>query len=149
MVKTCTKCKMEKSTDEFPWKKRSEGKRAGICKVCQREYGVKHYNKNKEYYLDKNKRNNPIILERNKRFVQKYLEGNPCVDCGEADIEVLQFDHIEMVGSKSLRVSSYMGHSLETLKKEIEKCEVRCGNCHIRRTRKQMGWFRTLTIKED
>jgi hypothetical protein len=49
---------------------------------------------------------------------------------------------VEMVRGRGNRISNFLTYSLDRLKKEIAKCEVRCGNCHIRRTRKQMGWLR-------
>jgi hypothetical protein len=30
------------------------------------------------------------------------------------------------------------------LKAEIAKCQVRCANCHRRRTAAQFGWWRSL-----
>jgi hypothetical protein len=30
--------------------------------------------------------------------------------------------------------------SLEVLQAELERCEVRCVNCHIRRTAQRFGW---------
>lgn len=66
------------------------------------------------------------------------------MDCGETDVEVLEFDHVDMVGSRAYRVGHYMSSSLEKLKEEIARCEVRCANCHTRRTRRQMGFFREV-----
>ena len=33
--------------------------------------------------------------------------------------------------------------SLDTLKKEIDKCEIRCANCHRRKTAKQFNFYKT------
>jgi hypothetical protein len=74
-----------------------------------------------------------------------YLKTHPCVDCGESDIEVLEFDHRELIGNKASRVGSFL-QSRKRLIEEIAKCDVRCSNCHTRRTRRQMGWSR---IDED
>lgn len=73
--------------------------------------------------------------ERNKAFVATYLASHPCVDCDEADPVVLEFDHVR--GEKRMdvgRMASSVGVGLETLKAEIAKCDVRCANCHRRKT---------------
>ena len=141
-VKMCSKCKTEKEIGLFPWKSKAKGVRAAWCKECHKAYAKESYKKNTGYYIEKAKKNKPRAVAKNKQFVMDYLRLHPCVDCGETDIEVLEFDHIEMIGSSARRVSSFMSHSTETLMSEIEKCEVRCSNCHTRRTRKQTGWFR-------
>lgn len=52
-----------------------------------------------------------------------------CVDCGETDPQVLQFDHVR--GVKRRNVTPTM--SLNDLREEIAKCDMRCANCHMRR----------------
>jgi hypothetical protein len=56
-----------------------------------------------------------------------------CVDCGESNHIVLDFDHIR---DKKYNVSRMIhdGFSWAAIKKEIEKCEVVCANCHRIRT---------------
>lgn len=73
-------------------------------------------------------------------MVHEYLLGHPCTDCGEADPVVLDFDHV--VGDKIDSISDMVrrGFSWVAIAEEIEKCEVRCSNCHRRRTAIQMGW---------
>jgi hypothetical protein len=62
----------------------------------------------------------------------KYLTGKKCQDCPETDPIVLDFDHIR--GTKRQSISKMIGHvSWSTLLQEIDKCEIRCANCHRRR----------------
>lgn len=77
--------------------------------------------------------NNKLAIKRNKAFVRGYLEQHPCVDCGETDVRVLEFDHVR--GKKKECISNLMkrAYSLEIVKLEISKCEIRCANDHKRR----------------
>ena len=72
----------------------------------------------------------------------EYLSTKKCIDCGEKDPVVLEFDHINPE-NKFRDVSRMMsGHcSWESLLKEIEKCEIRCANCHRRKTYTQQNGF--------
>lgn len=66
-----------------------------------------------------------------------YLQNNSCVDCGENDIRCLEFDHVHPP-EKYKEVSVIVNkHTVDCLTKEIAKCDVRCRNCHKRRTDKQ------------
>ena len=50
--------------------------------------------------------------------------------------EALDFDHLP--GQLKIKdVSHMLGHSLESLMAEIDKCEVVCANCHRHRTRER------------
>ena len=67
-------------------------------------------------------------------FVSSYKEDSGCVDCGEKyPYFVLHFDHL---GDKEFNISRYRENrlSIEDIKKEIDKCEVVCANCHAIRT---------------
>lgn len=70
---------------------------------------------------------------RNMRYVREFLMRARCVDCGDPRLAVLEFDH---VGSKAGNVTELArrGLGLERLVDEISQCEIRCANCHRRRT---------------
>jgi hypothetical protein len=72
----------------------------------------------------------------------EYLSTKKCADCGENDPIVLDFDHRDP--SKKFKPISLMlsGHySWESVLKEIKKCEIRCANCHRRKTYLQFKCF--------
>jgi hypothetical protein len=76
-----------------------------------------------------------------REYIWNYLSKHVCIDCGESDPLVLEFDHI---GNKIMPVSEIAhNNSLVQVKNEILKCEVRCANCHRRKTAVQFGWFKT------
>jgi hypothetical protein len=77
---------------------------------------------------------------RNRANVDDYLASHPCIDCGEADILVLEFDHVR--GKKDGNIANFIGEgkSWQRILLEIAKCEVRCANCHRRRTVERFGW---------
>ena len=78
------------------------------------------------------------LKQRNKDFVLAYLQCHPCVDCGISDTDVLQFDHVR--GQKDACVSMLVQNhaAVQTIVKEIEKCDVRCANCHIKVTKQRL-----------
>lgn len=140
----CNKCNEQQSVDNFSWKNKSKGTRNTTCKKCFREYAKEHYQSNLKMYKDKASRNRKSYRSRGKLFIIEYLRSNPCVDCGEDDINVLEFDHKEPLNNhKSPRLTSLVAQSLDRIKQEISKCDVRCANCHTRKTRQHNGTLRT------
>ncbi len=139
-MKICSKCAEEKSVEDFAWKSKTKGTRQSTCKECAKRYSQQHYLDNTEKYKAKAGNSTPAIRARNKAWLKNYLLNHPC-ECGESDIEVLQFDHnIPLDSFKARRVTTYLGGSIEALEREVATCTVRCANCHYRITRKQMGW---------
>lgn len=106
-------------------------------KKKQAKYKRAHYERNKEEYKKKSAESTRRYRKRNRKFVADYLSEHPCVDCEEDDPVVLDFDHVR--GKKDRDVSTLVnrGCSIERIQKEIAKCEVRCANCHRRRTHRQ------------
>lgn len=101
----------------------------------------KHYQSHKQYYIDKARRLDEKYRAIKREFIVEYLKNHPCVDCGEADIVVLDFDHVK---DKVLDISHMMQQkwSLKKIQIEIIKCEVRCANCHRRKTAKDRGYYK-------
>ncbi len=74
------------------------------------------------------------------RRLWDYLADNPCADCGLGDPRVLEFDHRERGGKvQSVTWMAHRGLAWERIQVEIAKCDVRCANCHRRRTAQQFS----------
>ena len=67
----------------------------------------------------------------------KIKEDFGCFDCGINNHIILDFDHIR---DKKYNISRMIhdGFSWKSIKKEIEKCEVVCANCHRIRTHNRL-----------
>lgn len=138
-MKRCSKCTEEKDESEFAIKRK--GKLQSHCKPCGREMTRNHYHNNKEYYFSRNKKRKLKARE----FILSFLKENPCVVCGEADIVVLEFDHLDpKLKSANIAVLINSAYGLPSIKKEIAKCQVLCANCHKRKTAKDYGWHKAL-----
>lgn len=112
-------------------------------KEDQAKAARKHYELNKEKIKNRTKLNNAEVLERNKNFVWDYLKTHECVDCGEKDPIVLEFDHKDTLTKKfSICDGVRRKMSLSSLLEEINKCEVRCANCHRRKTATQFNYYK-------
>lgn len=99
----------------------------------QRIASRKHYLANKQSYLERNKRYRKTIQDSIKDLKEK----SPCVDCkAKYPYYVMDFDHLDdkQFGINFLSATGRIG----LLKKEIEKCELVCANCHRIRTHERL-----------
>jgi len=92
--------------------------------------------------IAKVKVNSTNARNRLRAHIRNHLLKNPCVDCGEANTVVLEFDHVGEKGTKEFNISDAVrrGLSLKKVEEEIAKCEVRCANCHRKKTYERGGW---------
>jgi len=139
-AKKCGSCGLVKPLSMFPFKNKELGKRGSTCLACMAAYGRQHYARNRAKYLEKAHRSRRRARTKNDERILAYLMDHPCVDCGETDPLVLDFDHREP-STKSNEVSRIVYHRRwRIVLEEIEKCDVRCANCHRRKTARQFGW---------
>lgn len=76
-----------------------------------------------------------IAVARNKKYVWDIKIISKCIDCKKKYHPcVMDFDHISNNKTKGVGRLVQTGSKLELLKKEIEKCELVCVNCHRFRT---------------
>lgn len=138
-MKKCTRCGVEKSVSEFGVQSRRPDGLNPWCKVCKREHDNSTYKSSptRKQYITANRER---ARRSNVETIYNYLKTHPCVDCGESDPVVLDFDHIDRT-TKRKAVGSLTDLSLRAIMEEIGKCEVRCANCHRRRTAIQFGWY--------
>lgn len=136
----CNKCGQLKPISHFYWKIKAKKLRHKVCKDCKKEYRDLHYKNNKQYYKDNARKYTIKKRVEHRQALGEYLKTHPCVDCGEEDPTVLTFDHVR--GKKKYNISDMIqtSYSWDTILKEIKKCDVRCHNCHMRRTAKRAGW---------
>ena len=107
----------------------------------QRVSARRHYQKHKDRIKQRAILHRAKSKKRNARFVRDYLLRHPCIDCGETDPIVLHFDHVRGKKEGNISKGVHTAWSLEKLALEIEKCEVRCANCHLRKTAKEFDWY--------
>lgn len=138
--KICKKCEIRKDISEFH--KMRNGHKTK-CKDCCSEI-ARNYNRDRVVTL--NEQRTMAIREPNRLFISLYLKQRSCVDCGEDNWLVLEFDHIK--GDKYRNVSELMNsHSVEKVVEEVLKCEVVCGNCHKLRTMNRIGSWRLQYVE--
>lgn len=87
------------------------------------------------YHANKDKRRETIkeYQERTKQVLRELKDMKPCTDCAIPYAwYIMQWDHTST--DKLFNISSGRRKGINTVLKEIQKCELVCANCHAERT---------------
>lgn len=106
-MKHCNTCEQDKPKSDFSLQKSNSDHLDSRCKVCGSEQGRR-------------------ARQANRLVRTEYKQGGPCVDCGETNPLLFQFDHVR--GEKEGSVSAMW--STKRIIEEIPKTDIRCVNCH-------------------
>ena len=133
-MKRCSRCGHEKEPEEFGFRSKGSTRLRSWCRKCKAAYDKKKYHEagsKTRAAIEKRTREHRVKI---RQIITSHLKSHPCVDCGEDDYVVLDFDHVR--GEKDFEIGKARAKTvgIERLLKEIAKCDVRCANCHRRKT---------------
>ncbi len=135
-TKKCCRCKQILPLTEFGGIKKIND----YCKPCKRTIEKAYADANRVKRRIQNNQSAARRYEKNCRLRDEFYVGKSCIDCGESDPVVFEFDHVDPT-TKKYQIGDMLGsHTWTTILTEIEKCVIRCANCHRRRTAGQRGW---------
>lgn len=134
-MKKCSRCKEEKSFDNFNRNKQSKDGFDYYCRPC----AIERWNEWKEktgYKRKKPKketRKKWMSTQRKKRRDFSNSFKTKCFSCGEKDPAVLDWHHLDPL-EKTAGVAQLISRcrSKKAIKAEIDKCVCVCSNCHRR-----------------
>lgn len=132
--KECPKCGIKKTIDYFTKSKSRKDGFGSFCLECGRKYGRLHYKNNKAEYIKRISSNKERVRDLYITLKKSYV----CSKCGDNRWYVLDFHHEGNKESDIAHMASE-GYSIDSIKKEIEKCIVLCSNCHRELHYKQNG----------
>lgn len=126
----CRACGELKPWTEFPRRGRDSDRLQTWCKTCFARYKAERHQRNHTREMLRISANTARTRADSRSRIRAYLLEHGCVDCGERDVVVLEFDHVR--GQKRMEVSKMVadGYPWAAIDAEIAKCEVRCANCH-------------------
>ena len=99
-------------------------------KEDQASASKRHYEANKDKVKSRTLKRNKKQNYKNRRYIAFVKSLSECVDCGESNAVVLEFDHVRGVKKSNVSDMANQSYSFKTIQEEIDKCEVRCANCH-------------------
>lgn len=101
---------------------------------------MRTYRKNRPEYAKKNDADVKTLRIEKNNFIRDYKAAHGCKDCGEKDWIVLELDHRDP-STKLHTPANLNKRSWSIIHEELSKCDVRCANCHRRRTYKERHWM--------
>jgi len=141
-TRKCYRCGEVKPTAEFAWRRKEQGQHDTFCRPCRSAYGKEHYAANRSRYIEQARVQKQRLRLERTTYLLAFFRTHPCVDCGEQDPVVLEFDHLR---DKSFAIGPALTtRNWQSILDEIEKCEVVCSNCHRRRTARRRGALRAV-----
>ena len=141
-MRRCIWCGVVKPASAFAFRSKTRRTRQSHCRPCHAAYRRAHYLRNRSDYITREVDRTRARRNKNRRLLRAYLRSHPCMDCGETDIVTLQFDHRDRATKRRDVALLVIGKPWSVVAMEIAKCDVRCANCHRRRTASQLGWHR-------
>jgi hypothetical protein len=137
-TKKCCKCDEILNVDKFHSNKKKKDGLQTFCKSCSKAYSKQRYSDKTPEYKLRNQKQRLFI----KKWIYNYLTDKHCIDCGEKEICCLDFDRRDP-NEKSFSMTEASQHkkSMAAVIAEISKCDIRCSNCHRKRTAKQFNWY--------
>lgn len=135
--KRCRTCGLDLPLESFARRTASADGRQPRCRSCWAAW----YLANKDGHVAEVRRRNAARSAANRARLTAYLLANPCVDCGEGDLRVLDLDHRDRAQKRDVVSRLVFRAPWETVARELTLCDVRCANCHRRRTAQQLGWW--------
>ena len=141
----CGRCGETKSAESFAWRRKARGQRDNYCRSCRAQSKREHYVANRDRYIAQALARKRAVATRRAALLIDFFESRPCLDCGQSDPLVLEFDHR---GDKSFNVSKGLRDlDWAAVLAEIAKCDVVCANCHRRRTARR-GRFARAAVAQ-
>jgi hypothetical protein len=139
-LRRCGTCRAAKPLADFNRKStRSDGLQE-TCRECNRAASRRYYRENRAHHIAVIRARTDAQREASQKFIAAYLLTHPCVDCGAADLRILDFDHRPDSGKRDAVMQLVRnGFSVGVIGEEIAKCDVRCRNCHAIVTHERIG----------
>lgn len=133
-MKICYRCRVSKDDSEFNKSARTSDRLHSYCRDCQKQ----HYRDNAARHRANVRRNDDLRIARLREVIYQRMSTG-CVDCGNRDIRVLEFDHVRGIKIRGVGAMVTRGSGYEAVIAEMDKCEVRCRNCHAIATATRSG----------
>lgn len=98
-----------------------------------RDNSPEKYRASQEKYRPQKNIQSRLRKQGRRKLLEEIKVKSGCVDCGNDEPSVLDFDHRDPT-TKKFSISNSVGRIWEDLLAEVAKCDVRCANCHRKRT---------------
>lgn len=142
MNRTCYRCKCVFPLEAFKKDKRATLGYGYTCIPCARALARQYASKATEAQKEAARNQRRQMVLRAQLYICNYLVGKVCSDCGEDDLELLDFDHTDS-STKTLDVCTLVRRgSIKKLQAEIARCDIVCCSCHRKRTNRRGNYYR-------